>query len=154
MLIQKSTIDVVVQHVISPICQSDKVRLCTEGRPLLSADGPGRPPVAFAQYPRPSAFPRSDSDKPARRRIRFMGYTARTRRFRYTWWAPFDPRAAVPDLGGGAGGAAAEELYDHAFDPGEDCNRQLQVVVVVVVAAAAAVAAAVDHECFCHHYGS
>ena len=47
-----------------------------------------------------------------------MGYSVRSRSYRYTEWVRFNHRSFKPvwrEL-------AAAELYDHSVDPGEDVN--------------------------------
>ena len=41
---------------------------------------------AFSQCPRPSQYPAIDSDEPSYNNIRYMGYTVRSKRYRYTGW--------------------------------------------------------------------
>lgn len=69
---------------------------CTEGKSLhrlmtgvasLTEDE-----VAFSQFPRPGSVPTKapDSDQPKLREIKIMGYSIRTRHFRYTAWIKFN----------------------------------------------------------------
>ena len=41
---------------------------------------------AFSQYPRPALHPEIDSDQPVQRKIKYMGYGVRSKRYRYTQW--------------------------------------------------------------------
>ena len=95
------------------------MRTCTEGKSL--AWGLPMDTIAFSQYSRPSLHPVLTSDLPLLKDIRYMGYSARTSRYRYTEWRKFKPA-----VGGGADwmdeGLEASELYDHITDPGEDQN--------------------------------
>lgn len=47
---------------------------------------------AFSQYPRPGPIPTKspDSDQPKLQEIKIMGYSIRTRQFRYTAWIKFN----------------------------------------------------------------
>lgn len=75
--------------------------LCTEGKSLYrnmlrnhdenSCDETG---VAFSQFPRPGNFPTKtpDSDQPKLREIKIMGYSMRTKQFRYTAWIKFNSK--------------------------------------------------------------
>lgn len=74
--------------------------------------------VAFTQYPRPSRFPTSNSDKPRLKQIKIMGYSIRTSRFRYTEWVKFNNTNCLPIWTG----IVAAELYDHFLDPEENEN--------------------------------
>lgn len=74
--------------------------------------------AAFAQYPRPSLTPQTNSDQPRTSDVKFMGYSMRTERFRYTEWLVYDPvefRANWSEV-------FAVELYDHRRDVLEDDN--------------------------------
>ena len=107
---------------------SQATQLCTEGRSwarLLVEPGSGWPDVAFSQYPRPSIYPRYDSDLPKERDIRYMGYSVRWREkweksgWRCTVWMGFKARPKPePDMTDIAG----IELYDHQDDNGENNN--------------------------------
>ena len=74
--------------------------------------------AAFSQYPRPSVRPRSDSDQPALRDIRVMGYSVRAGRLRYTEWVEYEPTQLRPRWDR----LFARELYDHGTDPLEADN--------------------------------
>lgn len=74
---------------------------CTEGKSLyqkMTSSGSASEiesdadEVAFSQYPRPDKFPSKvpDSDQPKLKEIKIMGYSIRTRRFRYTAWIKFN----------------------------------------------------------------
>lgn len=74
--------------------------------------------VAFTQYPRPSAFPQKNSDKPRLKKIKIMGYSIRTNRFRYTEWVRFNTTTCLPNWHE----SIVAELYDHINDPDENEN--------------------------------
>ena len=74
--------------------------------------------VAFSQFPRPSATPQSNSDKPHLRDIRIMGYSMRTDIHRYTEWVAFDPGSFHANWSH----VFAKELYLRESDPHEDQN--------------------------------
>ncbi|KAK0158700.1 hypothetical protein PV328_009676 [Microctonus aethiopoides] len=78
--------------------------------------------AAFSQYPRPSLEPmlKPNSDEPKLNEIKFMGYTVRTKRFRYTAWLKFNQNKKKSNWNK----FIAEELYDHNFDPNEIFNQQ------------------------------
>lgn len=59
-----------------------------------------------------------NSDEPRLKKIKVMGYTLRTNRYRYTSWLPFKPETRVPDWNH----SIAEELYDHDIDSNEIQN--------------------------------
>jgi len=72
---------------------------CTEGKSLIAAmTSSGLQQLlsgdefAFSQFPRPGAFPTKtpDSDQPKLREIKIMGYSVRTRQFRYTAWIKYN----------------------------------------------------------------
>ena len=60
--------------------------------------------AAFSQYPRPGVFPSED-------RIKQMGYSMRTDRYRYTEWQNYK-----------TGEVLARELYDYNTDPQGNAN--------------------------------
>lgn len=69
---------------------------CTEGKSLHrqmedSAES-SDDEVAFSQYPRPGTIPTKlpDSDQPKLREIKVMGYSIRTKQFRYNAWIKFN----------------------------------------------------------------
>lgn len=74
----------------------------------------------FTQYPRPGVFPTADpnSDEPQLKDIKIMGYSIRTKRYRYTEWVRFDVNNFKIDWKKVYG----RELYDHQIDPKEDLN--------------------------------
>lgn len=69
---------------------------CTEGKSLhhrmASMNGNANNEFAYSQYPRPGPFPTKspDSDQPKLREIKIMGYSIRSRQFRYTAWIKFN----------------------------------------------------------------
>ena len=86
-----------------PECTHNQtVQTCTEGKslePLFSKFSNGRLcnkhsdiqsysncNYAFSQYPRPALYPEPDSDEPVQRNIKYMGYSVRSKRYRYTQW--------------------------------------------------------------------
>ncbi|KAL6257218.1 hypothetical protein P5V15_012145 [Pogonomyrmex californicus] len=76
--------------------------------------------AAFSQYPRPGIQPtlNPNSDKPRLKEINVMGYTLKTRDYRYTAWLPFTHTTCKPDWDI----IIAEELYDHRTDRKENFN--------------------------------
>lgn len=74
--------------------EEDESATCTEGKSLhkFMASGVAEGEEAFSQYPRPGPIPSKspDSDQPRLREIKIMGYTIRTRQFRYTAWIKFN----------------------------------------------------------------
>lgn len=81
-----------------PVCESrlKNELTCAEGKslvPLMAnenvSNGNG---IAFSQYPRPSQYPTMtpNSDKPKLKDIKIMGYSLRTKQYRYTIWVSFD----------------------------------------------------------------
>ncbi|KAK0163107.1 hypothetical protein PV327_006815 [Microctonus hyperodae] len=78
--------------------------------------------AAFSQYPRPSLEPmlKPNSDEPKLNEIKFMGYTVRTKRFRYTAWLKFNQNKKKSNWNK----IIAEELYNHIYDPDEIFNQQ------------------------------
>lgn len=69
---------------------------CTEGKSLFQQmkvlSEAAHDNVAFSQFPRPGPNPTKspDSDQPKLREIKIMGYSIRTRQFRYTAWIKFN----------------------------------------------------------------
>ncbi len=102
---------------------SSKVKLCTDGRslrPLLNGlERHQEPFFAFSQYPRPSLEPHIDTDQPRLKHIRFMGYSLRTKYYRYTEWVAFDRVAFKPNFCK----VEARELYNRFWDPEENHNK-------------------------------
>lgn len=74
--------------------------------------------AAFSQYPRPGLYPtiQPNSDKPHLKDIKYMGYTMRTKNYRYTEWANF--KQFQPDWHNVVG----TEMYSHIIDPSENLN--------------------------------
>lgn len=112
---------------LPPIAACDNNRseeTCVEGkslRPFIFDEScDSLPEEAFSQYPRPGTYPsvHPDSDKPKLYQIKIMGYSLRTRQFRYTAWIGFDPDTFTRDWTKIYG----EELYDHTIDPQENMN--------------------------------
>ena len=54
--------------------------------------------AVFSQYPRPSVYPQQNTDLPSLKDIKIMGYSMRTRKYRYTEWVNFDPKTFTPDF--------------------------------------------------------
>lgn len=104
-----------------PKCFDINELTCTEGKtllPLMKGSINKAKSVAYSQYPRPSIYPQQNSDRPRLEEINFMGYTVRTKQFRYTLWIKFDPvyfKKYWKKIVG-------EELYDHSFDEDENIN--------------------------------
>lgn len=79
-------------------CQTGKEFTCTEGKSLVplmkrvNVNGNVNDDQynAISQYPRPSVRPQWNSDSPHLKRIKIMGYTIRTKQFRYTIWIYFN----------------------------------------------------------------
>lgn len=76
-------------------CNQVNTKMCTEGKSLghlLRKRSPSKDYTAFSQYPRPGLIPTDNpnSDEPRLKDIQVMGYTIRTKQFRYTAWIPFD----------------------------------------------------------------
>lgn len=68
---------------------------CTEGKSLYKTMVSGlvvAEDEAFSQFPRPGPSPTRipDSDQPKLREIKIMGYSIRTRQYRYTAWIKFN----------------------------------------------------------------
>lgn len=108
--------DLPTPHVCDPIPSSQK--WCTEGESLASVmrNNLRGKRAAFSQYPRPGLLPSSHTDEPRLAQIRVMGYTMRTKRYRYTEWVTF--RDLTPQWQQ----VNARELYDHHIDPQESLN--------------------------------
>ncbi|XP_063978927.1 iduronate 2-sulfatase [Diachasmimorpha longicaudata] len=75
----------------------------------------------FSQYPRPGVSPTwsPNSDEPRLHQIKIMGYTLRTKHYRYTAWVKFDVLRMTSDWNK----FIADELYDHTKDPHEMINQ-------------------------------
>ncbi|XP_045488147.1 iduronate 2-sulfatase isoform X1 [Pieris rapae] len=92
-------------------CKSPSEIECYEGTnlvPLIS--NPNK--FSISQYPRPSVKPQRNSDKPRLKDIKIMGYSLRTKRYRYTEWLSFNTKNET----------FGNELYDHNSDPYESNN--------------------------------
>lgn len=74
--------------------------------------------AAFSQYPRPSAIPQIYSDQPSLNDIKIMGYTMKTKDYRYTEWIQFSPET----FKGNWSSIYAQELYVHSVDEEENNN--------------------------------
>ena len=113
---------------VPPLCkpgQSNAETLCTEGlsaAPLIyniTAHNITRWKYAvYSQYPRPSIHPQKNSDQPKLKDIRYMGYSMRTKHYRFTEWITYDPVTFTADWKN----VVAGELYNHVTDPREDHN--------------------------------
>ncbi|XP_063706088.1 iduronate 2-sulfatase [Culicoides brevitarsis] len=100
-------------------------KTCTQGKslvPLMHKMIENHPLEysAFSQYPRAGLYPSQipNSDEPRLKNIQIMGYSIRTRQFRYTIWIPFNHETFAADWRT----IIAEELYDHSFDAEEREN--------------------------------
>lgn len=114
-----------IANNISKCQNNEKSLLCFEGKSLksLMIEGSQKPGnyLAFSQYPRPSAYPQNKSDKPRLKNIKIMGYSVRTKRFRYTEWVSFNNKLFTIDWNIIYG----LELYDHIIDSEESNNLYL-----------------------------
>lgn len=78
-------------------CEDESIA-CTEGKNLhprmITSMSNSDDEAAYSQYPRPGPNPSKspDSDQPKLREIKIMGYSIRTRQFRYTAWIKFNSR--------------------------------------------------------------
>lgn len=109
-----------------PKCRNnqDKALLCFEGKslkPLIAKTQMYGNYFAISQYPRPSVYPQKNSDKPLKKDIQIMGYSIRTKRYRYTEWVSFNNTLFTIDWNKNYG----LELYDHLIDPDEANNLYL-----------------------------
>ncbi|GIX89038.1 iduronate 2-sulfatase [Caerostris extrusa] len=121
------TLAEIVDIAIPPLCRVYSTIFCSEGLsfyPLIEhlitdpwVDFSWKT-ATFSQYPRPSLSPRNDSDQPALKDIKYMGYSIRTARFRYTEWVKFDKQHFKPDWPV----IISRELYDHKYDNSEMNN--------------------------------
>ncbi|XP_052276765.1 iduronate 2-sulfatase-like isoform X2 [Dreissena polymorpha] len=85
--------------------------------------------AVFTQYPRPSDIPVKDSDQPRLHRIKIMGYSIRTRQYRYTEWVAFNQSSFTMDWSD----IHARELYVLDTDQLEDNNvAGLQTYIDIV----------------------
>ncbi|XP_045459422.1 iduronate 2-sulfatase [Melitaea cinxia] len=101
----------------------DKSVKCIDGKsliPLMSSKSDFSNSIKFAisQYPRPSEYPMKNSDKPRLKDIKIMGYSIRTKRYRYTEWVEFNNTMFSRDWNKLYG----IELYDHDLDEEESIN--------------------------------
>ncbi|XP_051168887.1 iduronate 2-sulfatase isoform X2 [Leptopilina boulardi] len=112
------------------LAEGTESNLCSEGYsmlPLIEASKDCKKlswkKAAFSQYPRPGIEPtlNPNSDKPHLKEINIMGYTIRTKRFRYNAWTSFSSDNFQPNWKT----ILAEELYDHMSDPSETRNQIL-----------------------------
>ncbi len=113
---------------VPPTCKAGESTiqtLCTEGlsaTPLiynLTSHNITRWKYAtYSQYPRPSIHPQKNSDQPKLADIRYMGYSMRTKHYRFTEWVGYDPVTFTADWRN----VVAGELYNHVTDPREDHN--------------------------------
>ncbi|XP_038213512.1 iduronate 2-sulfatase [Zerene cesonia] len=106
-----------------PKCKNSKDIKCFEGKSLVPLmhdveQDIKRTAFALSQYPRPSIQPQINSDKPRLRDIKIMGYSIRTKRYRYTEWISFNSTLLTKDWNTTFG----IELYDHVMDPEESNN--------------------------------
>lgn len=101
----------------------DKSKLCFEGNSLIPMMKGFMIEKGFAisQYPRPSVYPQKNSDKPRLKHINIMGYSIRTKQFRYTEWVSFNNTSFKTNWNKIYG----LELYDHIIDPEESNNLYL-----------------------------
>lgn len=79
-------------------------------------------PFAISQYPRPGEYPKRNSDKPFLKDIKIMGYSIRTKRYRYTEWISFNSTLFSRNWSTIYG----IELYDHVIDEYESYNLHLK----------------------------
>lgn len=83
-------------------CERNRSKeLCTEGKSMFGSltndpedDGDLDVSWAISQYPRPGTYPtiKPDSDRPRLNKIKVMGYSIKTNRYRYTDWIIFHAR--------------------------------------------------------------
>ncbi|XP_015180495.1 PREDICTED: iduronate 2-sulfatase isoform X2 [Polistes dominula] len=119
-----------------PICSNIENRynnnkkessVCTEGvslLPLIRAVLDNKiiswKKAAFSQYPRPGIEPtlHPNSDEPCLKEITIMGYSLKSREYRYTAWIPFIFKNKTVDWNI----IISEELYNHNDDSAEYFN--------------------------------
>ncbi|CAH2243583.1 jg12893 [Pararge aegeria aegeria] len=107
-------------------CKSfnDKSTLCFDGKSLVNimrnnnATFTARKSYSISQYPRPSVRPTINSDKPRLKNIKIMGYSIRTKKYRYTEWISFNNTQFTRNWNKMYG----IELYNHMVD-GEESNN-------------------------------
>jgi len=109
-----------------PPCYNSEDLVCTEGKSFAHLLQPnGKKPeeskveASYSQYPRPSIYPSYDSDRPAAKHIKYMGYSLRTQEYRCNLWTGF---SAYPVPTPHWNNIVAKELYLHATDAGENNN--------------------------------
>lgn len=111
-----------------PLCRVYSTAFCSEGLSFytlidqLVTDSTSEftwKTATFSQYPRPSTTPQQNSDMPDLKDIKYMGYSIRTFRFRYTEWLGFNHSSYKPIFSN----VVHRELYDHEFDPDELDNK-------------------------------
>ncbi|XP_030035221.2 iduronate 2-sulfatase isoform X2 [Manduca sexta] len=111
-----------IQKDIPECTHQDKSILCFEGKslvPLMKATQNICGEIfAISQYPRPRVCPQKNSDKPRLKDITIMGYSIRTKRYRYTEWVGFNNTSFIINWNILHG----IELYDHTMDPEESNN--------------------------------
>ncbi|XP_021182710.3 iduronate 2-sulfatase [Helicoverpa armigera] len=114
-----------LSHNIPKCNKFDKSLLCFEGKSLkplmMDSFNTFGSHFAISQYPRPSVYPKKNSDKPRLKNIKIMGYSIKTKRFRYTEWVSFNNTLFTVDWNKLFG----LELYDHLTDPDESNNLYL-----------------------------
>ncbi|XP_026326574.1 iduronate 2-sulfatase [Hyposmocoma kahamanoa] len=116
-----------LSHRKVPRCASleNVTDLCFDGKSLVRMmKGDTKPSAQYAisQYPRPSKIPQINSDEPKLKDIKIMGYSIRTKRFRYTEWIGFNSMTFKKMWHKNFG----TELYDYALDPYETENVHLK----------------------------
>nr|XP_026491769.1 iduronate 2-sulfatase [Vanessa tameamea] len=104
-------------------CKDYKSNQCLDGKSLvpLMSNKPNKHEstnFAISQYPRPSEHTANNSDKPRLKDIRIMGYSIRTKRYRYTEWISFNHTTFSRNWNKVYG----VELYDHTVDDDESNN--------------------------------
>ncbi|XP_045763330.1 iduronate 2-sulfatase [Maniola jurtina] len=122
-------VELVGLKVSTPKCKgfNDKSTLCFDGKSLLplmrnhKVNANIRKSFAISQYPRPSVYPMVISDKPRLKDIKIMGYTIRTKRYRYTEWVSFNNTQFTRNWDKIYG----VELYNHILDDEESNNLYL-----------------------------
>ncbi|KAL4704127.1 hypothetical protein ACJJTC_003412, partial [Scirpophaga incertulas] len=109
----------------------DMSTLCFDGESLLPYMKPKLTNLrsnryAISQYPRPSVYPKNNSDKPRLKDIKVMGYSIKSKKFRYTEWISFNNTS----FKGNWDNIYGIELYDHSQDPFEGHNLCLEYVAI------------------------
>lgn len=111
-----------LKHNIPQCKHTQDKKLCFEGKNLKSImRGYEKESYAISQYPRPSKHPQWNSDKPRLKHITIMGYSIRTKTYRYTEWVSFNNTSYKINWNKTYG----LELYDHIIDPEEHNNLYL-----------------------------